>query len=141
MKVTTPTPLSCIAIFVRAGTVLPIGKRVVTITSRTDLPSTTADGTRIRLRDTVNEHGNKGIVELDDWRGLELYPPPFEAPLVSGSTGVWCYEWQEDDGETDLAYLETSRVRCVMMTPSRTIVQVSLCWVQRDFKTLWNEVW
>jgi hypothetical protein len=51
----------------------------------------TADGTRIRLR------SEGGVVELDDWRGVEIFPPP-----AGEKTGRWSFAWTEDDGESHL---------------------------------------
>lgn len=123
------------AVFVRAGTVLPIGKPCVTVTSATGLPSTTADGTVIRLK------ADGGVVELDDFRGVEIFPPP---PQSSASTPTYVWEWNEDDGESHLDGLKVSRVRVEYSAsggPGGEEVVVKASWVQREFETLWTELW
>lgn len=80
----------------RVSLQIPIGKPCVTITSISGLPSTTADGTHIQLK------SEGGVVDLDDWRGAEIFLPP------AGQVGEWGWEWNEDDGESHLSGLKVS---------------------------------
>lgn len=69
-------------------------------------------------------------MELDDFRGVEIYPAPGE------DKGE--YEWNEDDGETHMRDLKVSRVR-VEYEAKDGEVHVKAKWVKRDFEPLWAE--
>jgi hypothetical protein len=71
--ITAPTPLSNIAVFARVGTVVPVGKPFATTASTSLEPNLPAD----------------------DWRGVEIYPPPRDF-CVKGR--VYRGRWREDDG-------------------------------------------
>lgn len=131
-RVTVATPDEHIATLVRAGSVIPIGKPCATVTSRDGLSSTTADGTRIKLV------SDGGVVELDDWRGVEIYPPPSS----KGSATKWSWEWSEDDGESLVdEKLKITKVQVEYSVNDQDEVEVKARWVKRDFETLWDELW
>lgn len=71
--VTVHSPLSNIAVFARVGAVVPVGKPFATTASMTLEPNLPAD----------------------DWRGVEIYPPPKDF-CVKGR--VYRGRWREDDG-------------------------------------------
>jgi hypothetical protein len=74
----------------------------VTITAATGLAATHADGTSIVLKEAG------GVVELDDFRGVEIFP----APIDKGA-GAWTWAWNEDDGESKLQGLQVCpRIPC-----------------------------
>ncbi|KAH8929498.1 glycoside hydrolase family 31 protein [Atractiella rhizophila] len=121
-RITVPTPLEHIAVFARSGTVLPIGKPCATITSEFDRK--TNDGTTVEVK--------AGLVELDDWRGVEIFPP-------SGETEWYGYEWTEDDGESTWP-CPVSRIRLEYRGLKET-VEVKAAWKERAFETLWKTLW
>ena len=73
---TVPTPLSNIAVFARVGSVVPVG-----------LPCVTTACPKIEPN-----------LYLDDWRGVEIYPPPLSAGVAPRT---YAGKWREDDGITD----------------------------------------
>ncbi|KAH8826837.1 glycosyl hydrolases family 31-domain-containing protein [Flagelloscypha sp. PMI_526] len=130
--ITVPTPDDHIATFVRAGTIIPIGKPAATVTTKDGLSSTTADGTKIKLV------GDGGVVELDDWRGIEIYPPPSTSQAKASK---WSWEWTEDDGESLVdANLPITKVK-VEYELLGDEVKVTANWAKKDFVPLWDELW
>ena len=71
--VTIPTPLSNIAVLARVGAVVPVGRPLATTASPDLEPN----------------------LPLDDWRGVEIFPPP-ASHSVRGR--VYVGRWREDDG-------------------------------------------
>jgi hypothetical protein len=71
-------------LFVREGAIIPIGKEKTTVTALSGPARTHTDGI-----DVVIE-SDGGLVSLDDWRGVLLFP---------GREGnTYAGEWIEDDG-------------------------------------------
>ncbi len=93
-------PLEEFAIFARAGTAIPIGKDMATVTCLDGPARIAIDGVA-----TVLDHEG-GVVSMDDWRGVEIYPAPKGSEDVMGHG-----EWIEDDG--------------VSLNPEKTVVTVS----------------
>ena len=120
--VTVQTPLDTIPVFARSGSVLPIGKPCATITA--DITQRTNDGTDIKLR--------PGLVELDDWRAIEIFPP-------KDSLSRYTYEWIEDDGESSWPSPIT-KVR-VEYWSSDGAVSVNAKWMEQAFVPLWKTLW
>jgi len=71
--ITIPTPLSNIAVLARVGAVVPVGRPWATTASPDLEPN----------------------LPLDDWRGIEIFPPP---PSHSVRARVYVGQWREDDG-------------------------------------------
>ncbi|KZT60540.1 glycoside hydrolase family 31 protein [Calocera cornea HHB12733] len=97
--VTVPTPLENIAVFARVGSVIPLGKDKVTVTSREGIDRVGRSGVKAVLDDELGADGLPGVVAVDDWRGVELYPPPASASPVE-EVKRYSWEWTEDDGES-----------------------------------------
>ncbi|KZO97413.1 glycoside hydrolase family 31 protein [Calocera viscosa TUFC12733] len=97
--VTVPTPLEHIAVFARVGSVIPLGKDKVTVTSREGIDRVGRSGVKAVLDDELGADGLPGLVGVDDWRGVELYPPPASASEVE-KVKRYSWEWTEDDGES-----------------------------------------
>lgn len=110
-------------VFVRGGSALPIGKPCATVTS--DITRKTNDGTEIQLRD--------GSIELDDWRGVEIYP---STAAAGDSVTV---EWTEDDGES-VWPAPTTRI-AVTFSADADSVKVVAKWSQKDYTPLWKSLW
>ena len=120
---TVKTPLDNIAVFARSGSVLPIGKPCVTISS--DVTRTTNDGTQLDL--------SPGRIELDDWRGIEIFPP-------KASRARYSSEWVEDDGES-LWPCPIAEIDVQYWSEEDDTVSVKANWKQREFTPLWNTLW
>ncbi|PWN52235.1 hypothetical protein IE53DRAFT_385355 [Violaceomyces palustris] len=93
------TPLSHFALFAREGTAIPIGKDHVTLTATEGAAACSADGTRVVTID------QGGLVGLDDWRGLLIFPTPSppapsrsSSPFAPGASKTFEFSWIEDDG-------------------------------------------
>lgn len=85
------TPIEHGALFARQGTVLPVGKPCVTVVTAAAL----GDGeAAVPARPLLDSEG--GVVALDDWRGIEIFPPP-------PGQGTWAHtdQWIEDDGVSE----------------------------------------
>lgn len=117
------TSIDSIPVFARAGTIIPIGKPCATITC--DLGKTTNDGTLIAIK--------PGFVEMDDWRGVEIFPPREASEEFTG-------EWIEDDGESTWP----APIACVRVTYSskgKNEVAVKAAFVESAFKPFWQTLW
>jgi hypothetical protein len=122
-------PLDEFAIFARAGTVLPIGKDHATVTARQGIARTAADGVEVVLKE------DGGVVSLDDWRGVEIYPPSGAQDSTFNGEGTWI----EDDGVSLVP--KTTIVR-VKYSGDSEGVKVTATFLKRDFDVAWgNEVW
>lgn len=122
-------PLEEFAIFARAGTVLPIGKDHATVTALRGIARTAVDGVEVVLKE------DGGVVSLDDWRGVEVYPPSGaqDSSFVGGGT------WIEDDGVSRVP--KTTIVRVEYSGDSES-VKVTATFLKRDFDVAWgDEVW
>ena len=122
---TVEGPINNIALFAHVGTALPVGKPCVTVTAEAGPARTHIDGVEATL-DSSN-----GLVSLDDWRGLEIFPPPPSMP----ATEVFHVEWTEDDGESN--DFTIARYAVDFSVEGDQIV-VNAQWLQLDFKPLWD---
>lgn len=122
-------PLNEFAIFARAGTVLPIGKDLATVTALQGIARTAVDGVEVVLKE------DGGVVSLDDWRGVEIYPPTGSEDDSFVGQGTWI----EDDGVS--RFPKTSIVRVEYRGDSEC-VKVTAKFLKRDFNVAWgNDVW
>ncbi|KAJ9096955.1 hypothetical protein QFC20_006315 [Naganishia adeliensis] len=122
-------PLEEFAIFARAETVLPISKDHATVTSLDGPARTAVDGVQVQLK----EEG--GMVSLDDWRGIEIFPP-FNSD-TSGFAGKGT--WIEDDGVSRVPQTTVVEIEYTVESES---VDVSAKFLKRDFNVAWGEhVW
>lgn len=123
-------PLDEFAIFARAGVVLPIGKDHATVTALHGISRVAGDGVEVQLK----EEG--GVVSLDDWRGIEIFPPPSDSALSSFSGKG---NWVEDDGVSRVP--KTTIVGVEYEVKSDEIV-VTAKFLKRDFPVAWgSELW
>jgi hypothetical protein len=123
-------PLDEFAIFARAGSVLPIGKDHATVTALQGISRVAGDGVEVQLK----EEG--GMVSLDDWRGIEIFPPPTDTTSFSFSGKG---SWVEDDGVSRVP--KTTIVECEYSANSEAVV-VKVRFVKRDFPVAWgSELW
>lgn len=119
---TITIPIEHAGLFAREGAVIPLGKDYHTVTQLQGPSRTTIDGVDVVLEK------DGGVVGLDDWRGVQIFPGP---------EGSYEGHWIEDDG--------------ISSDPDRTVVQVqysankgedevevSLKFLQRDFKAAWE---
>ncbi|KAK1752037.1 glycosyl hydrolases family 31-domain-containing protein [Echria macrotheca] len=89
------TPLEHGGLFAREGAVIPVGKDKATVTALEGLARTHPDGVRTVLDYEEDGEGCKGLVGLDDWRGVMLFPG-------FGNPGKeYKGEWIEDDGVSE----------------------------------------
>jgi alpha-glucosidase (family GH31 glycosyl hydrolase) len=121
-KAIIATPLEHMGLFAREGAVIPTGKECHTVTQEKGPGRTTTDGVDVVLQ------SEGGIVGLDDWRGVQIFP---------GSSGkTYIGHWTEDDG--------------ISMNPDKTVVKVTysgndkevdvkLEFAESKFKTLWGK--
>ena len=81
---TIATPIEHGGLFAREGAIIPIGKERATVTALAGPARTYTDGVDVVLE------SDGGLVSLDDWRGVLLFP---------GREGkTYAGEWIEDDG-------------------------------------------
>lgn len=122
-------PLDEFAIFARAGTVLPIGKDHATVTAAQGIARTAVDGVEVVLKE------DGGVVSLDDWRGVEIYPHTGSQDSSFVGQGTWI----EDDGVSRVP--KTSVVR-VEYSGDSDSVKVTAKFLKRDFDVAWgNDLW
>jgi hypothetical protein len=122
-------PLDEFAVFARAGTVLPISKDHATVTSLDGPARTAVDGVQVQLK----EEG--GMVSLDDWRGIEIFPP--SSWDASGFVGKGT--WVEDDGVSRVPKTTVVQVQYTVETDN---ISVNAKFLKRDFDVAWGEhVW
>ncbi len=109
---------------------IPVGKDHNTVTSKTG-PARSILGADIKL---VEEGG---VVSLDDWRGIEIFPPP--SGHSTESTFVGQGEWTEDDGVS----LEPAlTIIAVEYTVSGNEIKVSATFKDLSYETAWgSDVW
>lgn len=109
--VTVGTPFDDIAIFAKSNTAVPIGKPAVT------------SGT---YKNTIK------CPEVDNWRGVELYP----APAENSNGQQFEYEWIEDDGESLVPVPSTFKVTVIANKDS---IDVKLE-KKGDYTPLWDKL-
>lgn len=119
--VTVPTPLGNIAVFAKSGTVVPIGKPIVTATTE--------------KKQWIVE-GSDSRVEFDDWRALEVFPPPLRAIDVTEDE-VFHYLWIEDDGES--LNPRATKIH-VSVNVSQTAIEVLPTILDRGFEIMWTKL-
>ncbi|KAJ9092798.1 hypothetical protein QFC21_006674 [Naganishia friedmannii] len=123
-------PLDEFAIFARAGTVLPIGRDHATVTALRGISRIAGDGVEVQLK----EEG--GVVSLDDWRGIEIFPPPVNStPSNFAGKG----NWVEDDG---VSRLPKTTIIDVEYTATAEEVVVTARFLKHDFLVAWgSQLW
>jgi hypothetical protein len=123
-------PLAETAIFARAGSVIPVGKDHVTVTAETGLPRTCVGGAEVELGGTSGSESASGV-SLDDYRGVEIFPPLADQAEGFKGEGVWV----EDDGVS-------REPKCTVVKVSYEVagdeVVVKAEWLQRDFDVAWG---
>lgn len=115
---TVGTPLEHMGLFAREGSVIPIGKDYHTVTQKAGPGRTTTDGVDVLLED------EGGVVGLDDWRGVQIFP----------TAGEYEGEWIEDDGISAKPDRAVIKVRY----SAEEDVVVSAKFAEHDFKPLWG---
>lgn len=121
---TIATPLEHMGLFAREGAVIPVGKSYHTVTQREGPGRTTPDGIDVVLED------EGGVVGLDDWRGVELFPGYTEGKTYTG-------EWVEDDGIS--APPVRARVELTYTSgASGASVKVKARWLEHAFRPAWG---
>jgi alpha-glucosidase (family GH31 glycosyl hydrolase) len=116
------TPFSEFGLFAREGAAIPVGKPIHTVTQKKGPSRTTTDGVDVQLE------SEGGVVGLDDWRGLKLFP--------SASGRTYKAQWTEDDGissDPDKAIVD------VEYSGGEKVVQVKLHFAEHAFKPLWDK--
>jgi alpha-glucosidase (family GH31 glycosyl hydrolase) len=122
-------PLTEFAIFARAGAVIPVGKDHVTVTNSEGIAKTCVGGTEIQV-DNDNDSG----VSLDDYRGIEIFPPTDASANFRGE-GTWI----EDDG---VSRKPTTTVVKVEYRVIGEEIQVEAKFIKREFGVAWGkELW
>lgn len=123
-------PLSETAIFARAGTVIPVGKDHVTVTSESGLPRSCVGGTEVET--SQGDSTTAAGVSLDDVRGIEIFPPLADQATGFSGEGVWI----EDDG---VSREPKTSVTKVSYTVEGDEIVVKAERLQRDFTALWGD--
>ena len=120
-RATIPTPYEHSGLFAREGAVIPIGKDYATVTQTSGAPRTHADGVDVVLE------SEGGVVGLDDWRGVRVFP---------GTQGKqYVGTWTEDDG---IAATPGKAVVEVTYTSNEEDVVVSCRFVEKGYKPMWG---
>lgn len=117
------TPLEHMGLFAREGAAIPVGKSYHTVTQRHGPGRTTPDGVAVQLDD------EGGVVGLDDWRGVEIFPGFSEGRSYVTS-------WVEDDGISDPPVF--SRVN--LSYSSGSVIEVKAWWAEHDFEPAWGGI-
>ena len=118
--VTISTPIEHIGLFAREGSIVPIGKPQATVTQVSGPGRTHTDGVDVLLE------SEGGVVGLDDWRGVQIFP---------SEEGQYVGEWIEDDG---ISYDPAKSIIEVTYTANKDEVKVSAKWKEHGFKPLWR---
>jgi hypothetical protein len=118
---TIDAPLAHMGLFAREGAVIPLGRDCATVTAADGPARTHADGVEVLLQ------SEGGVVALDDWRAVMLFP---------GTTGrSYTGTWTEDDGvsaEPERAIVE------ITYAGREDVVEVHTRWTDHAFKPLWG---
>lgn len=121
---TIATPLEHMGLFAREGAAIPVGKSCHTVTQREGPGRTTPDGIDVVLED------EGGMVGLDDWRGVEIFPG-----LSAGKT--YTCDWVEDDGIS--APPVRARVELTYTSAAEGAeVEVKARWLEHAFHPAWG---
>ncbi|KAH7104911.1 putative glicosidase [Auriculariales sp. MPI-PUGE-AT-0066] len=120
---TISTPLEHMGLFAREGAAVPIGKDYATVTALSGPARTHVDGVDVLLE------SEGGVVGLDDWRGVYIFPG-------SKDDKSYVASWTEDDGissKPDTAEIE------VTYCGKADAVEVKARWIENKFKPLWDK--
>lgn len=121
-KAQITVPIEHGGLFAREGAVIPVGKDYQTVTQLHGASRTTIDGVDVLLEK------DGGVVGLDDWRGVQIFPGP---------EGSWAGQWIEDDGissDPDKTIIEVSY--SAKKDDKEVAVQLKL--LERKFKVAWE---
>lgn len=118
------TPLEHMGLFAREGAAIPVGRACHTVTERQGPGRTTPDGVRVQLED------DGGVVALDDWRGVEIFPGFSEGKSYTA-------QWVEDDG---ISHPPVRSIIALEYTsaPAGAAIEVTARWVEHDFRPAWG---
>ncbi|KAH8807103.1 putative glicosidase [Xylogone sp. PMI_703] len=116
------TPIEHGGMFAREGAIIPIGKPKATVTALSGPARTHSDGVDVVLE------SDGGQVDLDDWRGVMLFPG-YEDKTYSG-------EWIEDDG---VSVDPDTRMYRLKYSGTEDEVRVNVITTMGGFKPLWGE--
>ena len=117
---TISTPLEHMGLFAREGSVIPIGKDCHTVTEMKGPGRTTPDGVDVVLE------SDGGVVGLDDWRGVEIFP----------GIGKYKGSWTEDDG---ISLKPAKTVVLIEYEANEKEVKVQTSFTERSFNVLWGK--
>lgn len=119
-RATVSTPLEHMGLFARERAVIPIGKPQATVTQTSGPARTTGDGVDVVLE------SEGGVVGLDDWRGVQIFP---------GQSGTYSGSWIEDDG---ISAEPARSVIEVIYLAGKEEVEVTATFLEKEFKPLWG---
>lgn len=117
------TPIEHAGLYAREGAVIPIGKDYQTVTQVVGPSRTTIDGVDVLLE------SEGGVVGIDDWRGLKIFPGP---------EGVYRGQWIEDDGisaDPDKTVIEVEYTA----KKNEEEIEVNLRFIEHKFKPAWGK--
>ena len=117
---TIATPMEHGGMFVREGAVIPIGHEYASVTATSGSPRTNIGGIDTKL---VSEGG---VVGLDDWRGVLLFP---------GQDGTYTGSWIEDDG---ISSKPDKLELTVTYTGAKDEVRVGVSAYHMGYEPLWK---
>lgn len=117
--ITLSTPLEHAGLLAREGAVIPIGKRQHTVTQLKGPGRTTADGVEVEI--------DEGVVSLDDWRAVKIFP---------GAQGSYKGSWIEDDG---VSAVPAKSVVEVAYEATETKIEIKAQWLEHGFDCAWKE--
>ncbi|OCF57943.1 glicosidase [Kwoniella mangroviensis CBS 10435] len=121
-KATIATPLEHFGLFAREGSVIPVGKDYATVTEIKGPGRTTIDGVDVKLE------SDGGVVGLDDWRGIKIFPSTDPKKEYEG-------RWIEDDG---ISAKPKKTIIKVNYKGDKDSVEVKVNFEKNEFKTLWG---
>ncbi|KAK8861546.1 hypothetical protein IAR55_002368 [Kwoniella newhampshirensis] len=121
-RATIATPLEHFGLFAREGAVIPVGKRYQTVTQKSGPARTTPDGVDVLL------DSEGGVVGLDDWRGVQLFPSSEETTYEG--------KWTEDDG---ISADPGKTIIVVEYKGGKDQVEVKIKFEEHGFETLWGK--
>lgn len=119
---TIKTPMEHIGMFGREGAVIPVGKDHHTVTQEKGIGRTTPDGVDVLL------DGEGGVVGLDDFRAIRIFPRSQEGKTYKGS-------WIEDDG---ISADPSKTIISVTYSSGEKEIEVEAKFEENGFKTLWG---
>jgi hypothetical protein len=112
---------SSIPVIARCGSAVPVGK---------NRPTTCRVGNQVEEEEFPN-------IEKDDWRGVEIFPPPLLGAASPQGTLEFSNEWYEDDGISSQGLAKMATIRIVYVVGEDSIAVK----VDATKEGTWEPIW